>query len=231
MWCFRILIPSVSTSSRIPCLPASRSVAGVFDVRSDHTPGIREMQLTLRPEARRLGITLDDLARQVRSAYFGAEALRVQRDGEDVPVYVRLPANERDAITDVESYFVRTPSGAYVPLDHIASLTIGRSAPSIQRQDGHRVVTVTADVDDDIISGTAASSFLSNTVLAQLSAADPQFTYSFGGEQQQQIESLDALYWGFALAMLFIFALLATSLNSYGMPIIVMAIIPFGVVA
>lgn len=208
----------------------AESISGVFDVRSDHSAGIREMQLTLRPEARILGITLDDLARQVHSAYFGAEALRIQRDGEDVPVYVRLPADERNAITDVESYFVRTPSGAHVSLDHVASLTVGNSAPSIQRQDGQRVVTVTADVDDDIISGSTASAFLSNNVLEKLSAADPQFTYSFGGEQQQQIESLDALYWGFALAMLFIFALLATSLGSYGMPVIVMAIIPFGIV-
>ena len=151
-----------------------KSVAGVFDVRSDHTAGIREMQLTLRPEARMLGITLDDLAKQVYSAYFGAEALRIQRGGEDIPVYVRLPADERDAITDVESYFIRTPSGTRVPLDHVASLVMGNSAPSIQRQDGQRIVTVTADVDNDIISGSAASAFLSDTVLAELSAADPQ---------------------------------------------------------
>ena len=184
----------------------AQGVAGVFDVRSDHTPGINELQLTLRPEARLLGITVDDLARQVRAAYFGAEALRIQRRGEDVPVYVRLPTDERNAITDVESYFVRTPSGAHVPLRHVAVLAMGNSAPSIQRKDGKRVVTVTADVDDAVISGAEASAFLSDTVLAELGAVDPQFTYSFGGEQQQQIDSLNALYWGFALAMLFIFA-------------------------
>ena len=208
----------------------AQSVAGVFDVRSDHTPGIKEMQLTLRPEARTLGITLHELAHQVRASYFGAEALRIQRGVEDVPVYVRLPADERDAITDVESYFVRTPSGARVPLHHIAALTMGNSQPLIQRKDGKRVVTVTADVNDDIISGTQASAFLSDNVLAELSAVHPEFAYSFGGEQEQQIQSLNALYWGFALAMLFIFALLATSLGSYGMPIIIMAIIPFGLV-
>ncbi len=207
-----------------------QSVAGVYDVRSDHTPGIKEVRLTLRPEARALDLTLDDLARQVRAAYFGSQALRIQRKGEDVPVYVRLPRNERDAITDIESYFVRTPSGAHVPLRQVAALSMGNSAPSIQRKDGRRVVTVTADVDDAIISGAEANAFLSDNVLAKLSAADPEFAYSFGGEQQQQIESLDALYWGFALAMLFIFGLLATSLGSYGMPMVVMAIIPFGIV-
>lgn len=205
-------------------------IAGVFDVRSDHASGVREMQLSLRPEARTLGVTLDDLARQARAAYFGTEALRMQRGTEEVPVYVRLPDHERDDITDIESYVVRTPSGGHVPLRHLASLAIGTSPADIRRQDGQRVVTVTADVDDSVVSGGEATALLSDTVLAEASSADPQFSYSFGGEQQQQLQSLDALYRGFALAMLFIFALLATALSSYGMPFIVMAIIPFGLV-
>ena len=205
-------------------------IAGVFDVRSDHASGVREMQLSLRPEARTLGITLDELARQARAAYFGTEALRMQRGTEEVPVYVRLPLHERDDITDIESYVVQTPSGGHVPLRHLASLAIGTSPSDIRREDGQRVVTVTADVDDSVVSGGEATAFLSDTVLADVSSTDPQFSFSFGGEQQQQLQSLDALYRGFALAMLFIFALLATALSSYGMPFIVMAIVPFGLV-
>ena len=207
-----------------------QSIAGVFDVRSDHAPGVREMQLSLRPEARTLGVTLGDLAAQARAAYFGAEALRIQRGTEEVPVYVRLPGHERDDITDIESYVVRTPAGGHVPLRHLASLAIGTSSADIRREDGQRVVTVTADVDDSVVSGGDASAVLEDTVLAEVASANTQFTYSFGGEQQQQLQSLDALYRGFALAMLFIFALLATALSSYGMPFIVMAIIPFGLV-
>jgi len=207
-----------------------RGIAGVFDVRSDHAPGVQELQLALRPEARSLGITLEGLARQTRDAFFGAEALRLQRGRDEVRVFVRLPADERDAITDVESYVVRTPSGADVPLGHVASLSMGTSAPSVRRKDGQRVVTVTADVDESVISGGEANTVLRDTILAELSVANPQLTFSFGGEQQQQIESLDALYRGFAIAMLVIFALLATSLGSYGKPFVVMAIIPFGII-
>ena len=207
-----------------------RQLAGVFDVRSDHAPGVREIQLSLRPETRTLGLTLEDIARQMRSAFFGAEALRMQRGREEVRVYTRLPGEERDAITDVEGYLVRTPSGAQVPLRQTASLSIGASPSAIRRNDGQRVVTVTADVDENVISGGDANDILENTILAQLMAADPELTYSIGGEQQQQLESLDALYRGFVLAMLVIFALLAIPLRSYVKPFIVMAIIPFGIV-
>ena len=207
-----------------------RSVAGVFDVRSDHTPGVGELQLELRPEARTLGLTVEEMARQARAAFFGVEALRVQRNREEVRVYARLPEDERDAITDVEGYLIRTPSGGDVPLSHAASLTMGRSPPSIRRQDGQRVITVTADVNENVISGGEANEVLENTILAELAASAPDLTYSFGGEQQQQLESLDALYRGFVLAMLVIFALLAIPLGSYVKPFIVMAIIPFGLI-
>ena len=207
-----------------------RSVAGVFDVRSDHAPGVREVQLELKPEARTLGLTLEGMARQARAAYFGAEALRVQREREEVRVYVRLPSDERDAITDIEGYLIRTPTGAEVPLKQVASMRMGTSPPAVRRKDGQRVVTVTADVHEKVISAGEANEVLEDRILAELSAANPALTFSFGGEQQQQLESLDALYRGFALAMLAIFALLAIPLGSYRKPFIVMAIIPFGLV-
>ena len=205
-----------------------RGVGGVFDIRSDHTPGIPEVQLGLRPEARTLGLTLDDLAGQARAAFFGAEAIRIQRGREEVRVYVRLPSDERESITDVERYLLRTPGGAEVPLTSAASLNSGTSPPAILRRDGQRVITVTADVDPVVISGGEANAILVNSILADLIAANPDLTYMLGGEQQQQIESLDALYRGFAIAMLMIFALLAIPLRSYTKPFIVMAVIPFG---
>ena len=205
-----------------------QGLGGLFDIRSDHTAGVPEIQLELRPEARTLGLAVDQLAGQARDAFFGSEALRVQRGGEEVRVYVRLPADERNAITDIESYLLRTPNGAEVPLHQVASLSSGKSPPAIRREDGQRVVTVTADVDSTVIGGGEANGILEDVILAELVAADPELTYSFGGEQQQQIESLDSLYRGFAIALLLIFALLAIPLRSYTKPFIIMAVIPFG---
>ena len=207
-----------------------RRVGGVFDIRSDHTPGIPEVQLGLLPEARTLGLTLDALAQQTRAAFFGAEALRVQRGRDEVRVYVRLPEEQRNSITDVESYLVRTANGAEVPVSRVASLSAAMSPPALRRQDGQRVATVTADVDPNVISAGEANGILENTILAGLVDSNPDLTYTFGGEQQQQIDSLGALYRGFAIALLIIFALLAIPLRSYTKPFIIMAIIPFGFV-
>ena len=203
-------------------------VAGVFDIRSDHAPGIPEVQVGLLPEARTLGLTLDDLAWQTRAAFFGAEAVRVQRGRDEVRAYVRLPEEQRSSITDLESYRLRTPTGADVPVSRVASLSSGISPPAVRRQDGQRIVTVTADVDPGVISAADANDILENTILAGLIADNPELTYTFGGEQQQQIDSLGGLYRGFAIALLMIFALLAIPLRSYTKPFIVMAIIPFG---
>ena len=207
-----------------------RGIEGVYDIRSDHTPGVREIQLTLRPEARTLGLTLEQLAIQARAAFFGAEALRVQRGREEVRVFVRLPEAERDAVTDLEQYLVRTPSGAEVPLVQVASLNPGISPPAIQRRDAQRVVTVSAEVDTTVISAGDANGILSGSILADLAAANPGLSYTYGGEQQQQIESFGALLGGFALVLLFMFAMLAIPLRSYSKPVIVMAIIPFGLI-
>ena len=205
-------------------------ISGVHDIRSDHTPGVREIQLELRPEARTLGLDLEGLARQTRAAFFGEEVLRVQRGRDEVSVFVRLPAGERDAITDIERYMIRTPSGAELPLSQVATVGSGTSPPAIHRRDGQRIVTVTADVDQSVISGGEANAILTGSILADLQAENPRMTYMLGGEQQAQLDSLDALYRGFVLAMLAIFALLAIPLRSYSKPFIVMAVIPFGIV-
>ena len=203
-------------------------VGGVYDITLGPHPRHTGSTAGLLPEARTLGLTLDELAWQTRAAFFGAEAVRVQRGGEEVRVYVRLPEEQRNSITDIENYLLRTTTGAEVPVSRVASLSSGMSPPAVRRQDGQRVVTVTADVDPAVISGGEANTILDNSILAELSAANPQLTYSFGGEQQQQLDSLGALYRGFAIALLLIFALLAIPLRSYTKPFIIMAIIPFG---
>ena len=207
-----------------------RGLAGVFDVQADQDRGLREIQLDLLPEARTLGLTLDNLARQIRSAFFGDEALRVQRGREDMRVYVRLPENERDAIADVEGYLVRTPAGGEVPLARVASVRFGSSPSAIRRTDGGRVLTVTADVDINVVTGDEVTGLLEASVLPELVGRHPELAYSFGGERQEQTESFGALGGGFALAMLAIYALLAIPFGSYTKPLIVMAAIPFGMI-
>ena len=211
-------------------MAALQEFAGVFDIQADQDQGLREIQLDLLPEARTLGLTLDNLARQVRSAFFGSEALRVQRGREDIRVYVRLPEAERNAIADVENHQVRTPAGGDVPLGRVASVRFGNSPTTIRRKDGHRVLTVTADVNTDVVTGDEVTSRLERTIIPELAARHPGLAFSFGGEQQEQVESFGALGSGFALALLAIYALLAIPFGSYTKPLIIMAAIPFGII-
>ena len=207
-----------------------RELQGVFDVQSDHSAGFQEIRIELRPEARTLDLTLAELARQVRAAFFGDEALRLQRGPEDVRVYVRLPAEERDTAADVERYMVRTPTGVTVPLSRVATVSMGVAPSSIRRKNGQRTVTVTADVDTRATTGAEVTAALTNAILPELTEANPGLTYAFGGEQQQQVESTDSLGRGFLLALLVIYALLAIPLGSYTKPLIIMAVIPFGII-
>ncbi|GMR13177.1 MAG: efflux RND transporter permease subunit [Gemmatimonadota bacterium] len=206
------------------------SLAGVFDVKTDQDQGLREIQLRLRPEARSLGLTLDNVARQVRAAFFGDEALRVQRGREDMRVYVRLPKNERDAIADVEDYIVRTPSGGEVTLSRVASVSFGKSPTKIRRKEGRRILTVTADVDPAVLTGQEATGELEKVIIPRLAAADARLGFNFGGEQQEQQESFASIGRGFVLALLVIYALLAIPFGSYIQPLIIMAAIPFGII-
>ena len=210
-------------------IPALSGIAGVFDIESDQDVGMREIELRLKPSARTLGITLQDLAGQVRAAFFGAEAVRVQRGREDVRVYVRLPEEERDSIADVEQYRIRVPGGQ-VPLSTLADVSFGVAPSVIRREDGRRVTTVTADVDEDTITGLEVTSLLQQEILPAIAADYPGLQYSFGGAQEELQESFSSLGIAFLVALLAIYALLAIPFKSYLQPLVIMAAIPFGMI-
>ena len=114
---------------------------GVFDISDSFRSGKQEIQLELLPEARNLGITLQDLASQVRSAFYGTEAQRIQRDQDDVRVMVRFPESERKSIGNLEDMYIRTPDGSEVPFYSVAKFEISRGYSRINRLDGRRTVT------------------------------------------------------------------------------------------
>ena len=204
-------------------------IAGVFDIRSNLDEGFRELQLELKPAARTLNLTVGDFASQVRSAFFGAEALRVQRGREDTGVYVRLPEEERNSAEDVENYLVRTPGGE-VPLGQVASASFARSAATIHRLDGRRAVTVTADVDPAVVTGQEVNRSLEDGVLERLSAGDRLFGYTFGGQREQQEHANAALGQSLFLALLVMYALMAIPFGSYSQPLIILAAVPLGLI-
>ena len=204
-------------------------IDGVYNVESDQDAGQREIELRLKPSARTLGVTLQDVASQVRAAFFGAEAERVQREGEDVRVYVRLPESERNSIADVEQFRIRTPGG-FVPLSALADATFTEAPAKIQREDGRRQVTISAEVDEDVITGQRANNFIAAEIMPAVLADSPALQYRFGGQQEEQAEIFTDLGIAFGIALIVIYALLAIPFGSYTQPLVIMAAIPFGLV-
>ncbi|MCS7089172.1 MAG: efflux RND transporter permease subunit [Verrucomicrobiota bacterium] len=201
----------------------------VRDVDDGYAPGKPQFDFVLRPEGYRLGLTAQEVARQIRHAFYGAEAVRQQRGRNEVKVLVRLPEEERRREHTLENLLIRTPSGRDVPLREIAEVRRGRAYTSILRRDGRRTVQVTADVDP-IGETSRVKEVLDRTLLPQLAIDFPGLRYGYAGRQQDMAESLQSLYSGFALALMAIYFLLAVPFRSYGQPLIVMVSIPFGIV-
>ncbi|MDH5171577.1 MAG: efflux RND transporter permease subunit [Gammaproteobacteria bacterium] len=203
---------------------------GVQDVTDSFRAGKQEVQLSLLPEARNLGLTLEDLGRQVRQAFYGYEAQRVQRGKDDIRVMVRFPEDERRSLGDLESMRIRTADGAEVPFSSVARATLARGYTTIRRVDSQRVVTVTADVDRNVTPPeTVINAVVANELPAILSR-HPGVTFSLAGESEERSKSLGSLGATTLLALLVIYALLAIPLQSYTQPLIIMSVIPFGAV-
>jgi multidrug efflux pump subunit AcrB len=201
----------------------------VSDIDDGFSPGKQQIDFTIKPEGRSLGLTAREIARQVRHAYYGAEALRQQRGRNEVKVMVRLPRAERISEQNLEEMILRAPSGVEIPLREAVNLKRGRAYTSIERRNGQRVVTATANVRPVSQSGQVQAS-LQADILPRLVREYPGLSYSFEGRQADMRESMQSLTQGLMLALLVIYAMLAIPFNSYIQPIIVILCVPFGIV-
>ncbi|MDH4037699.1 MAG: efflux RND transporter permease subunit [Candidatus Krumholzibacteria bacterium] len=203
---------------------------GVFDISDSFRGGKQEIKLTVKPAAEAYGITLSDLGRQVRQAFYGEEAQRIQRGRDDVRIMVRFPEAERRSIADLERMRIRTPDGGEVPFTEVAKADLGAGFSTIQRVDRKRTINVTADVDPTRANASEINRDLKERVLPGILKNYPSVSYSFEGEQREQADTMGDLGRAFLLAQLLIFAQLAIVFRSYIQPLIVMSVIPFGLV-
>jgi multidrug efflux pump subunit AcrB len=203
---------------------------GVRDITDSFRAGKEELSLAITPEAQAAGLTLFDLGRQVRQAFFGEEAQRIQRGRDEIKVMVRYPELERRSLGDLEQLRIRTPDGLSIPFATAATATRTRGPSAIRRVDRQRVINVTADVDLEKANANEVIADLTRRVLPPILAEHPQVRYQLAGQQQEQQETLGGLLRGFLLALLGIYTLLAIPFRSYFQPLIVMSAIPFGLV-
>ncbi len=203
--------------------------ANVSDIDDGFAPGKAQIDITMLPAGTGEGLTAGAVARQIRHAYYGAEALRQQRGRDEMKVMVRLPRAQRESEFYFEQMLIRTPDGGEMPITEAAQLSRGRAYIEIQRRNGRRVITVSADVRPRSQAGQVLGE-LKLEFLPALKQRYPGLIYSFEGRQADQRESMQTLLRGMGAALLVIYAMLAVAFNSYAQPLIIMLSIPFGIV-
>ncbi|HCR96289.1 MAG: efflux RND transporter permease subunit [Halomonas sp.] len=202
---------------------------GLTDIDSGIGDGKPQLEMRLSAEGRALGLTGSDLAQALRGPLQGATAVEQFVGRSEISVEVRLPETDRASLNELYRMPVRTPDGLSVPLSRVADITLSQASSSLQRIDGRRIITVTADSEgDQTINQVLAT--LQEDVFPTLTNSWPGLEVSLGGRQQDTADNLAALRTAMWLMLAALYALLAIPFRSYLQPLLVLAAIPFGVV-
>ena len=201
----------------------------VSDIDDGFTPGKDQLDFTLKPVAYQLGLNPASVARELRNAYYGSEIIRQLRGRNEIKIMLRNPEHERKAEYYLEEMLITTPRGIKVPLNEVVEIKRGKAFTSIDRRNGRRAVSVTADVTPRSQADQVLEAITSET-LPQLMKKYSGLNYSFEGRQSDRKESMGALARGMVIAMMVVYVLLAIIFRSYIQPMIIMISIPFGIV-
>lgn len=204
--------------------PATRNIEDNF------APGKKELKFKLTKQGRAAGITEKEIARQIRNAFYGAEALSLQMGRNEVKVMVKYPEKERLTMKDLYNMRIRTPAGGEMSVLEAAEITESRGFSEIKRVASKRVITVSADVDSTKGNSEEIMDEMTDKVLMKVLAENPGLSYTFSGEKKEKQDSIQSMGKGFRMALFAIYALLAIPFRSYIQPLIIMAAIPFGLV-
>jgi len=205
--------------------------AGVKDADDGIALGKPQWSFTLTEEGANAGLTVSEIGDQLRSAFYGAEALRQQRGRNEIKVMVRLPKQERETLDSVNTFLLRTPGGGEIPLLQAAKVSRGHAYRSIARTDGRRTLQIQADVDERAANAKEIEKSLFSDYLPGLKQRYPGLDFGLRGRAEDFQAFRDYLVLGVFVALIAIYALIAIPLRSYLQPLfVVMAAIPFGFV-
>ncbi|WP_394391679.1 efflux RND transporter permease subunit [Shewanella woodyi] len=207
-----------------------KTYEGIYDISDNNSSGSHEILLDIKPEAEAQGLTLSDLASQVRYGFYGFEAQRILRNKEEVKVMVRYPLEQRRTIGHLENMMIRTPSGNSVPFSTVAKIELGDSYSSVTRVDGRRAITIIANADKEEVEPSKVVTEIQSEFLPYLEGKYPQISTSLDGGSADEENALLNLQLGFLVALFAIYALMAISLKSYSQPLTIMTVIPFGII-
>ena len=197
----------------------------LYDIKDDALSSTDEIQMTLKPGAEQLGVTLGDVSRQVRQAYYGEEVQRLPRHGNDVRVMVKYPRTDRKTLESLESFRVRLGDGREVPIRAIVDMEYVPSMKQINRRERQRSVVISAEMKDDVRDEIMRD--LRNNFFPGWEERHPNVTRGSIGQAQGEARFIGEILGLYKVALFAMYALIAVAFGSYFLPMLIMVAIPF----
>lgn len=207
-----------------------KTIDGVSQVYTDNAPGKNELKFTLKKEAEYLGVNLSDLGGQIYNAYYGAQALKIQRGNDEVEVNVRFTSDERQTGSSIQAVKIKTDDDTWVPLSAIADMSTAPGFSTITRKDGYRQIMVSAKVNTAKTVAGEVTAVLEEGLFQEIKTQYPDLQIVLEGDAKRSAESFGSLYLWIPIAIMGMFAIIATMFRSYIQPVLVLFTIPFGLV-
>jgi multidrug efflux pump subunit AcrB len=208
---------------------ALSAIPGVKAIEDDMPFGQQQLVFELSPYGESLGLTVDAVGRQLRAGFDGALAQIFNEGDDEIEVRVMLPDSERYRLTALDDFGVLLPGGKSVPLLSVVELSERRGFKTVRHAEGRLAVSVFADVDKQVANANEIRAQLRNGLMPEL-ATEYGLSWEFTGRAEDQRDTVDDMKRGALFALAMIYIVLAWVFGSYGWPLVVMAIIPFGIV-
>ncbi len=204
------------------------TIKGVTDVRDSLEDGKQQWRITpLEGEAAYAGVDAESIARDLFYAVDGIQVSRIQRPDEEVEIRLRLKPDQRDSAADLMRLDARSPAGRAVRLSRVAAVEERRGAPFLPRYNYKPAVSVSADVDEDVITSREANRLVQEK-FKDVPERYPGYELIYGGEEEETAKSMRSLFRSFGVAIMLDFVILAVLFGSYLQPFIILLTIPIG---
>lgn len=203
-------------------------IPGVINIDDDLPYGKQQLILHLLPQARALGLTLAQVAQQLRDVYQGVLVQTFYRGFDEIEVRLQTPRRERQHLRTLGNVLIKTPKGKMLPLQQLAHFKTQRGFDVINHVGGKPTVHVLADVDAKVNHTADVLHVLKYTILPKVLAGSGVHA-KFSGRTEEEAETLQAMLHGLWLALALIYIILAWVFRSYLWPLAIMLAIPFGI--
>jgi len=217
-------------AAKLELKEALAQLDGIKDITDNDPQGIKEITITLKPNAYLLGFTLNNVMSQVRSAFFGAQAQRFQRGEDEIKVWVRYDEKERKSLNNLHNMQLVSNSGERVPFQEIAEYKIARGEISINHLEGQREIQVKADLVDPKASATEYMNTLKNDIMPGILAKYTSVTPLYEGQNREAVKTQNSLNPTGWIILVFIYIVIAFTFRSYSQPFVLIALVPFSLI-